>query len=82
VDPVQSAAHHGPGLPGGVLGDADEEQGEPAQQHVGADPLFEPVVDGPQVQDGFHVPPAALDLQQLLVAGGDVLGGQLRVGRR
>jgi hypothetical protein len=33
-----------------------------------------------QVQDRFHVPPAAFDLQQLLVAGGDVLGRQGGVG--
>ncbi len=55
VDPAEFAAHHRPGLPGRVLGDADEQQRQPAQQDVGADPFFEPVVDGPQVQDGFHV---------------------------
>jgi hypothetical protein len=54
-------------------------RGEPAQQDVGADAFFEPVVDGAQVEDGFHVPPAALDFQQLLVAQRDVLG-DLRVG--
>jgi hypothetical protein len=47
---------------------------------VGADALFEPVVDGPQVEDRLHVAPAALDFQELLVAGGDVLGAHLRVG--
>jgi hypothetical protein len=47
---------------------------------VGADALFEPVVDGPQVKDRFHVAPAALDFQELLVAGGDVLGAHVRVG--
>ena len=34
-----------PGVAGGGLGDADEQQGEPAQQDVGADAVFEPVVD-------------------------------------
>src|SRR5712691_9934358 len=33
-----------------------------------------------QVNDLLHVPPAALDLEQLLVAERDVLGGHLRVG--
>ena len=80
VDPAEFAAHLRPGRAGGVLGDADEQQREPAQQHVGADPLFEPVAGRPQVQDGLHVPPAALDFEELLVADGDVLGGQLRVG--
>jgi hypothetical protein len=32
-----------------VLGDADEEQSEPAEDDVGADALFEPVVDAPLV---------------------------------
>jgi hypothetical protein len=47
---------------------------------VGADPLFQPVVDGAQVDDLFHVPPAASDFQELLVAGGDVGGGEPGVG--
>ena len=80
VDPAEFAAHHRPGLACLVLSDADEQQREPAQQDVGADPFFEPVVDGPRVQHGFHVPPAAFDFEELLVSDGDVLGGQLRVG--
>ena len=56
-----------------VLGDADEEQREPAQQDVGADPVFSPVVHGAEVEVGPQVPPAPFDLEQLLVAGGDVL---------
>ena len=39
-----------------------------------------PVEDRAQVDDLLHVAPAALDFQQLLVAGGDVLGGHFRVG--
>jgi hypothetical protein len=37
------------------------------------------VVDRPELKGGLHVPPAAFDLQQLLVAQGDVLRGQVRV---
>src|SRR3954469_21119717 len=70
----------GPGGAGLGLDDADEQQGEPAEDDVGADAFFEPVVDRPQVDDLFHVSPAAFDLQELLVAQGDVLGGQVRVG--
>ena len=54
-----------------------------ASQHssdVGADAFFEPVIDRAQVQDLLHVPPAAFDLQELLVAQRDVGGGQVRVG--
>jgi hypothetical protein len=43
---------------------------------VGADPLLQPVVDRAQVDDLLHGAPAALDLQELLVAGGDVSGGE------
>src|SRR6185437_10080220 len=80
LDPVELAAQLGPGGGAGVPGDAGEQQGEPAQDDVGADPLFLAVVDGPQVDDLLEVPPAALDFQQLLVAQGDVLGGHRRVG--
>ena len=68
------AAQFGPGLAAGALGDAGQEQREPAQDDVGADALFLAVVDGAQVDDLLHVAPAALDLQQLPVAQRDVLG--------
>ena len=45
-----------------------------AQDHVGADAVFEPVMDRAEFQGGLHVPPAAFDLQELLVAQRDVLG--------
>src|SRR5207344_2565052 len=54
-------------LAGGGLGDADEQQREPAQQDVGADAFFEAMIDRAQVEDLLHVAPAAFDLQELLV---------------
>jgi hypothetical protein len=45
VEPVEVAAHVVPGLAGGGLDDADEQQREPAQHDVGADALFEAVID-------------------------------------
>jgi hypothetical protein len=62
-----------------VLGDADQQQREPAEDDVGADAVFLAVADGAQVQRGLHVAPAALDLQQLLVAQRDILRAQGRV---
>src|SRR5215204_4646095 len=63
------------------LDDAREQQSQPAQRDVGGgDAFFEVVVDRSQVDDLFHVPPAAFDFEQLLVADRDVLGGQVRVG--
>ena len=40
-----------PGLPGAGLDDPDQEQGEPAEQDVGADAVLEAVEDGAQVDD-------------------------------
>ena len=62
------------------LDDAREQQSQRAQRDGGADAFFEVVVDRSQVDDLFHVPPAAFDFEQLLVADRDVLGGQVRVG--
>src|SRR5262249_45191349 len=78
---VQLVGDLGPGGPGSGLGDADQEQREPAQDDVGADALLFPVIDRAQVDNLLEVAPAALDFQQLLVAQGDVLGRQLGVGR-
>src|SRR6266404_8112152 len=79
-DAAELAAQFRPGTPGGVLCDAGQQEGEPAQVDVSADPLLFPVVYGPEVDDLLHVAPAALDLQELPVAQRDVLGGHLRVG--
>jgi hypothetical protein len=65
-----------PGVVGLVLGDPDQQQREPAEQHVRADLVFFAVMDGAQVQRGLHVAPGALDLEQLLVAEREVLGCQ------
>ena len=68
-----------PGGAAGVLGDAGEQEGESAEDDVGADALLFPVVDRPRVEM-LHISPAALNFQELSVAKGDVLGGHLRVG--
>src|SRR6266516_4103827 len=80
VQALEVTADGGPGLAGRRFDDAHEEQGEPAQRDVGADAFFEAVVDRSEVDDLFHVPPTAFDLEELLVADRDVLGGQVRVG--
>src|SRR5690606_27763054 len=51
-----------PGVAGGGLDDADQQEREPAEDDVGADPVFEPVIDRAQLEGGLHVPPAAFDL--------------------
>src|SRR4051794_35835908 len=79
VGAVEGGARVGAGGAGAGVGDAGEQEREPAQHDVGADALFEAVVDRAQVEDLFHVPPAALDLEELLVAQGDVGGRQVRV---
>jgi hypothetical protein len=47
---------------------------------VGADAVLAAVQHRAQVQGGLHVAPAAFDFEHLLVAAGDVLGGQFWVG--
>src|SRR5512142_43421 len=76
VQPVQVVVQLGPAPAGGGLGQPDEQQGQPAQQHVGADAVFLAVVDRAQVEHALHVPPAAFDFEQLLVAQRDVFDGQ------
>ena len=78
--PVELVAHVAPGVGAGVLNHPDQQQGEPAQLDVGADPVLAVVEHGPQPERAFHVPPAPFDGQQLLVCGGQVLAGQGQVG--
>jgi hypothetical protein len=40
MDAIGVAAVLGPGAVAGGLGDPDEQEGEPAQDYVGADPFF------------------------------------------
>ena len=80
MDLVQFAAQFQPRSAAGILRDPGQQQGQPAQDDVGADPFFLRVVDGARVDDLLHVPPAALDFEQLLVADGEVFCGELRVG--
>ena len=73
---LQLVAEVAPGVVGLVLGDPDQQQRQPAEEHVRADAVFLAVVDRPQVQRGLHVAPGALDHKQLLVAERDVLDRQ------
>jgi hypothetical protein len=57
-----------------------EEIGDRFKAACRADPVFQVVIDRAQVGDLLHVPPAAFDFEQLRVAQGDVLGGDLGVG--
>jgi hypothetical protein len=79
VQALEFAAHVAPGIAGLVLGDTDQQQRQPAELDVRADPVFFAVMHRPQVERGLHVTPTAFDLEQLLVAERDVLGGQGRV---
>ncbi len=63
-----------------ALADADQEQGEPADQHVGADTVLEAVEDGSQGERPLEVAERALGLDQVLVAESDVFGGEIGVG--
>ncbi len=45
VHPVEFVADVAPGVAGGVLGHADQQERKPAQLHVGADPVLTVVED-------------------------------------
>ena len=74
ADLAELGADRAPGLIGARLGEADDHQGEEADQHVGADPVVFAVEDGPQQQRALEVAEGALRFEQLLVAERDVLG--------
>ena len=66
--------------PTAVLDDADEQQRQPAQLHVGADAVLAVVEHRAQPERALHVPPAAFDGDQLLVGGGEIVRGEGGVG--
>src|SRR3954469_12042297 len=68
-----------PGGVGAPFGDADEDQGEPSQQHVGADATLEAVEHGAQLEGGLEVPEPAFGLEEVLVAQRDVLSAQIGI---
>jgi len=78
-DAVELAAELRPGGVAGVLGDAGQQQRQPAQDDVGADALCLVAVDRAQVDDLLEVAPAAFDRHKLLLAQGDILGARLGV---
>ena len=74
ADLAELGADGAPGLTGAGFGDADEDEGEETDQHVGADAVVFAVEDGAEQQRAFEVTEGALGLEQLLVAERDVLG--------
>src|SRR5665647_3439573 len=80
VQALKLVADASPGLPGGVLDDADEEQCQPAEPRVGADAVLAVVEHRAQAQRPLHVAPAALDLVELPVGGGEVRCGERLIG--
>ena len=63
-----------------VSRDPDEQHRQPTQLDVSADAVLAVVVDRAQPEAALAVAPAAFHGEQLLVAGGQVLGGQRQVG--
>jgi hypothetical protein len=53
---------------------------QPTQLDVSADPVLTVMEHRPQTEGALHVAPATLDGQELLVGGGEVLGGEGDIG--
>ncbi|GAA0713816.1 hypothetical protein Drose_26090 [Dactylosporangium roseum] len=67
-------------MAGAAFGDAGQQQGQPADEHVRADAVFEAVEDRPEQQLGLEIAEAAFGLEEVLVAQRDVPGADARVG--
>lgn len=76
VQPLEGSTDLRPPLGGSALADPHQQQRQPAQQHVRADPLLHPVVDGPQIQGVFERAEGVFDLDELPVAHGEIFGGE------
>jgi len=80
VDSVHGRPDRVPGLPSFPLGHPDQMQGQPAQKHVGTDPIFFAMMDGAKFERGLQRPEGALDLEELLVSESHVFRGERVVG--
>ena len=58
----------------------DKHQGEKAAEDVASDGLISLVENRPRIEDGLHIPEDLLDLPELLVLEGHLLGGKIGVG--
>ena len=63
---VHLAGDPRPRVAGRLLGDTDEEQGEPADDDMRADAGLEPVEHRPEHEGGQHAPEAALGARRFL----------------
>ena len=74
VHAVHLAGDDRPGVAGGVLRDADQDQGQEAQGDVGADAVLFAVVDRSDLEDLLEVAEATLDIEETLEQAGGVRG--------
>jgi hypothetical protein len=66
-------------LAAAAFGDAGQQQGQPADQDVGADAVFQAVEHRTQQQGGLEVAEATFGLEEVLVSEGGVFGADVRV---
>lgn len=76
VQPFEFVAEVAPGVAGLELGDAQQQEREPDQLHVGLDAGLRVVMDGAQVDGGLDVAETSLGFVERLVAFGDVGRGE------
>jgi len=79
VEALQLGRDPSPAVAALAFGDPDQEQREPADDHVRVDAVLEPVEDGPQLQGGLEVAEGAFGLAQVLVAKRDLLRREVGV---
>src|SRR5512135_1149529 len=69
-----------PGAACGVVDDPDQQQGEPAQLDVGADPVLPVVEHRPEREGALHVLPPALDGDEFGSPNGDSINRRGSLG--
>jgi len=80
VDSVHGRPDRVPGLSRFPLGHSHHMQGQPAQKHVGSDPILFAMMDGAKFERGLQRPEGALYLEELLVPQRHVFRGERVVG--
>jgi hypothetical protein len=82
VNLLQKLTAPGPPLSALALGEALQQEREPAEQHLAADPIRQPIVERPQLQHRLQRAERPLHVGELLVAERHVLRGEARVRDR
>jgi hypothetical protein len=61
------------------LGNADQQQGQPAEQNMRTDTIILGMVDRPQTEGALECPEGILHLEYWFVTQGDIFDGKMQI---